>query len=267
MKYFIDFEATQFTNEIISVGCIREDGEEFYSLIKPKKMKTLTKFITNLTGITKTMLADKQSSDEVFEEFFNWLSIDTEVVEFYCYGNADIEFLKKNLKDRTSNFKSQAALSLIAMNLKDYSLTVKAHFGLIKCIALKKVANYFNPEDNYKAHNALEDARMLKDVYFNIQARREVSGIPFPEYMSPPIFKKAEDFENYSIERINSGQIEATYSSLEEAVEYVEELLNKQGATASKERIEKRIMKAINLKDTYFNQKWVAKFVREEEDD
>lgn len=29
MKYFIDFEATQFSQEIISVGCIREDGQTF----------------------------------------------------------------------------------------------------------------------------------------------------------------------------------------------------------------------------------------------
>ena len=265
MKYFIDFEATQFTTEIISIGCIREDGKEFYSLIKPKKINTLTPFITNLTGITKEMLANEKSSDEVFEEFFDWLFLDNSIVEFYCYGNSDIEFLKKNLKDRTSSLKAQAALSLIAMSLKDYSLSVKTHFGLIKNIALKKVANYFNPDENYVAHNALEDAKMLKDVYFNIQSRKEVSGMPFPEYMSPPVFKKSEDFKNYQIERVNAGETESVYDSLDEAVEYIESLLEKQGASATKDRIEKRIMKAINLKEKYFNQKWIAIFKRGEE--
>ena len=43
MKYFIDFEATQFTGVIISVGCINENGDEFYSLVKPDK--PITKFI------------------------------------------------------------------------------------------------------------------------------------------------------------------------------------------------------------------------------
>lgn len=37
MKYFIDFEATQFSREIISIGCIREDGQTFYALVAPKE--------------------------------------------------------------------------------------------------------------------------------------------------------------------------------------------------------------------------------------
>lgn len=37
MKYFIDFEATQFTNEIIEIGCINEYGDVFHSYVKAKK--------------------------------------------------------------------------------------------------------------------------------------------------------------------------------------------------------------------------------------
>ena len=29
MDYFIDFEATQFSGEIISIGCVDENGKEF----------------------------------------------------------------------------------------------------------------------------------------------------------------------------------------------------------------------------------------------
>lgn len=36
MKYYIDFEAAKHIEEIISVGAVREDGETFYSLVKPK---------------------------------------------------------------------------------------------------------------------------------------------------------------------------------------------------------------------------------------
>ena len=32
MKYFIDFEETQFKNEIISIDCVKETGKTFYSL-------------------------------------------------------------------------------------------------------------------------------------------------------------------------------------------------------------------------------------------
>lgn len=267
MKYFIDFEATQFTNEIISVGCVREDGNSFYALIKPKKLKTLTPFIIELTGITKEMLENEKSSDEVFENFFDWLSFSNEAVEFYCYGNTDITFLKKNLKDRTGTLKAQAALSLIAMNLKDYSLDVKNHFGLFQSVSLKKVANYFYPNANYLTHNALSDAQMLRDVYLGVEAEDEVSGIPFPEHIGTPVFKEPEDFKQFNIERINSGQVESVYETLDEVVDYIEEILAKQnnaGAT-TRDRIKKKVIKAINSKTKYFNQKWVAKYKRGEE--
>lgn len=72
MKYFIDFEATQFSQEIISIGCIREDGQTFYALVAPKKGK-ITPFITNLTGITAEMIDSAMSADAVFSKFYDWL--------------------------------------------------------------------------------------------------------------------------------------------------------------------------------------------------
>ena len=66
MKYFIDFEAMQFSNEIISVGCVSENGEKFYSLVQPKKAKKITDFITTLTGITYEDLDCAPSADKVF---------------------------------------------------------------------------------------------------------------------------------------------------------------------------------------------------------
>ena len=66
MNYFIDFEATQFSNDIISIGCIDENGEEFYSLINPGEGK-LTSFITELTGITDEMLNKADSLDIILK--------------------------------------------------------------------------------------------------------------------------------------------------------------------------------------------------------
>jgi inhibitor of KinA sporulation pathway (predicted exonuclease) len=255
MKYFIDFEATQYNHEIISVGCIREDGKTFYSLVKPKKLNSLTKFITELTGITKEMLQEEEQSDEVFSKFYDWLVEDSGYLEFYCYGNCDIDFLKKNLKDRTSTFKSQAALSLMAMNLVDYSEIVKKHFGLIKCIALKKVADYFGLEENIIVHNALDDAIMLKKVFDGINNQTEINGIPFPEYMGIPTFLGTIDFEKYYIQR---GEV--IYNSMEEAVDWAKwEMLKNGIKNFNENNISKKIIHAINTKKLYFNQKWIAK--------
>ena len=57
MKFYIDFEATQFTEQIISIGCIDEVGNSFYSLVKPQLENfKISNFITELTGISKNDL-------------------------------------------------------------------------------------------------------------------------------------------------------------------------------------------------------------------
>lgn len=181
MNYFVDFEATQFSNEIISIGCVREDGAEFYSEVRARKK--ITGFITSLTGITDEQNKTAASSDEVFSRFFDWLmeSPDERAV-FYCYGSTDINFIKKNL-DLTKNLKAQAALSIMGTNLHDYSSVTRIHFGLVKNIALiKLVAYYRGVESVIQTHDALEDARFLKEVYDHVNSEFEVQGHPFPDY-------------------------------------------------------------------------------------
>ena len=56
MNFFIDFEATQFTQEIISIGCVAENGKSFYSEVNCKGK--ITPFITNLTGLTPEQISD-----------------------------------------------------------------------------------------------------------------------------------------------------------------------------------------------------------------
>lgn len=181
MKYFIDFEATQFSNEIISVGCVREDGDTFYSLVNVDKNK-MTNFITELTGITKEDVINAPSSDEVFTKFYDWLSQDESRAQFFCYGNNDLSFIRKNLNKATA-IKAQMALSIIALHLIDYSKCVSRHFGLIKSISLKKVLAYYRQvEEVEQNHNALEDALFLKEVYERIYAEDDIVACPFPGY-------------------------------------------------------------------------------------
>lgn len=265
MKYFIDFEATQFTQEIISIGCVNENGKEYYSLIKPKKMKNLTKFITELTGITQEMLVAERNSDEVFAEFFDWMQKDCNdsVAEFYCYGTSDKEFLRKNLKDRTNNFKAQAALSMIMGNLINYSMNVRTHFGLIKDVGLSKVADYFNSSEiaSIQNHNALEDAKMLYKVYLGVENEKEIIGIPFIEYRGlPSSISRDMDLTSFNIERFNNGEHEANYGSLEEAIDYI---INDLGNKGNRKNISKKIVNAINCKRVYCGFEWKINYKKE----
>ncbi len=184
MKYFIDLEATQFSNEIISIGCVREDGETFYSLVNVAKNK-MTNFITELTGITKEDVSTAPSSDEVFTKFYDWLIPDESKVQFFCYGNADLGFIRKNLNKATT-VKAQMALSVLALHLIDYSKCVERHFGLIKSISLKKVLAYYRQVAEVEQnHNALEDALFLKEIYDRINDEDDVVECPFPGYEKP----------------------------------------------------------------------------------
>ena len=56
MKFCLDFEATRFSNRIISIGCVAENGNTFYTLVKPVNKAKVDRFITELTGITNAML-------------------------------------------------------------------------------------------------------------------------------------------------------------------------------------------------------------------
>lgn len=184
MKYFIDLEATQFSNEIISIGCVREDGETFYSLVNVAKNK-MTNFITDLTGITKEDVSTAPSSDEVFTKFYDWLVPDESKVQFFCYGNADLGFIRRNLNKATT-VKAQMALSVLALHLVDYSKCVERHFGLIKSISLKKVLAYYRQVAEIEQnHNALEDALFLKEIYDRINDEDDVVECPFPGYEKP----------------------------------------------------------------------------------
>lgn len=179
MKYFIDFEATQYTHEIISIGCVREDGATFESFVWVKRSH-MSNFITRLTGITKDDVSKAPTSDEVFEKFYHWIENDNNF-EFYCYGDNDIDFIRSNLK-RTSNKYAIAALSIIGTNLTDYATYVKTYFGLHKPIALRRLVAYYRNVDKIdQSHNALEDSQFLKEVYDHVSTE-EADSEAFPEY-------------------------------------------------------------------------------------
>ena len=263
MKYFIDFEAAQFSNEIIAIGCVREDGLEFQSYVKANKK--ITEFITQLTGITQEMVDNAPESDVVFKNFYDWLKGDSNI-EFYCYGNSDLDFVKKNLKN-TIDFEAQAALSMIGMGLKDFAPTVKKHFGLIKNIALVKVLAYYRGVDEvYQCHDPLEDAWFLKELYDFVMDEGDqfVGECPFPDYKkidNPPTASKKAATKTVidRVERWKDGVLINTYNGMEEAVQAAIKLMPKKNralATEHKKRVENKIVKAHLKKAQYQGYDW-----------
>lgn len=169
MKFFLDFEATQGSEEVISIGCVSETGEEFYSLTRSHhKVKP---FITQLTGLTQKDINAAPSHDEVFSKFYDWLiELSPRNPELYAYGDTDGLFCKNTLP-YARTLKAQAMLGLLASNLRDFSTEVQHFFHL------DKKANLFITQSLllkdavlHQTHNALEDAKMLKQIYCSMSS-------------------------------------------------------------------------------------------------
>lgn len=166
MKYFMDFEATQFDGFIISIGCVSEHGVQFRSLVRPPIGGKVNSFITNLTGITNEMLAAAPTADEAFTNFFDFIRLtnkDGNAPEYYCYGENDVDFIKHTMRHMTEITSYTFAQALCA-NLIDYSKDVKTFFVSPHRIALRKVYNLIQEEETEQRHDALEDAMMLAEV-------------------------------------------------------------------------------------------------------
>jgi DNA polymerase III epsilon subunit-like protein len=173
MEFFIDFEATQYSDRIINIGCIASNGATFSTLVKPARRKDkVTKFITELTGITNEMLATAPSADEAFNAFFDFVLENSpkEPNQFYCYGNCDTTFIERTMHDMTDTRATTFAKRL-QHSLIDYATFVKNYFRMDNDIALKKVYALILEDEVEQHHNALEDAQMLFTVAKNLQTK------------------------------------------------------------------------------------------------
>ena len=168
MKFFIDFEATQYSEYIISIGCVSETGREFSTLVKPPVKKKLTSFVTTLTGITDEMLASAPNADAAFLFLMEFVKEEScgDVPEYYCYGSSDAKFIERTLH-KMNNFYAMAFAQSVMGSLHDYSEDVKKYFNNIRNNAPSLFRTYLfltEQEDGQQKHDALEDAQMLKVV-------------------------------------------------------------------------------------------------------
>lgn len=167
MNFYIDFEATQFSEEIISIGCIAENGNTFKCLVVPSDLKKITPFISNLTGITREMVEEHGYSPEAafahLKMFVKENNGDT-MPTYYCYGNQDKNFLRNTIK-HMNNFEMIIFASSIRDMLVDYSETVKRHLATCGLSLKKLVALIRHVDEVEQNHDALNDAMMLKECF------------------------------------------------------------------------------------------------------
>jgi inhibitor of KinA sporulation pathway (predicted exonuclease) len=183
MNFYLDFEATQFSERIISIGCVAENGMTFNSLVNPGKDAKITNFITKLTGITKEMVNNAESADTVFMNFADWvvnisLCAKDPHPKYYVYGNNDAEFLQRTINHMSNPMAISFAISIKAL-MTDYSKTVTQHFG-VNQVGLNRVYQLLKDEEHIQKHDALEDAMMLKYVQEHLgdSTKEDVVNLP-----------------------------------------------------------------------------------------
>ena len=248
-KYFIDFEASQFKQEIISVGCINDRGEEFQSLVQPSEKK-ITSFITSLTGITQEMINNANTADIVFADFWDWISEDKEAPCFICYGNCDKTFVQNTLK-KVTNLKAKAALLLIESGIKDFAPTVGKTFNLAKSISLRQLHDYYYKKDLIQHHDALEDANWLKEIFdvFEHTDKEDFLNV-FDSYTKQAAMRQTEGKKVYCVE------LEESFPSISAAARYVKEHYMKGNKSVQVGNVGKKISKAVRDNIQYCGLTW-----------
>lgn len=256
MNFYVDFEATQPEQEIISIGVYSDNEESFYALVKPQFSK-VSKYITDMTGITNEMLEDRYDFDTALNDMYIWCANqETNLNDwhFYSYGDGDIDFLKHTMR----NIETERPLvlaSIMIATMKDYSQDVTKYFR--GTTSLIKAFNYLKSLENKQRHNALEDAKMLADIFMKINEKEPLSKNPFVEmaiaegnytFPSGRFFCKAK----------GKNAKEREFGCIQEAIEW---LINTNIAKDSREAVRRdkmatKIMKAIRKNECYMNYKW-----------
>lgn len=257
MNFYVDFEATQPEQEIISIGVYSDNKESFYALVKPQFSK-ISKYITDMTGITNEMVEDRYDLDTAFNDLYVWCANqETNLNEwhFYSYGDGDVDFIKHSM----CNIQTQRPLiiaSIMVATMKDFSKDVTRYFH--GTTSLIKAFNFLKDLEDKQKHNALEDAKMLADIFVKIYDKAPLAANPF-------VLQAREDEANY---KFPSGRFfckatgknakEREFPCVEAAIEWLIETNISKDAREKvhRDKMATKIMKAIRKHGTYMGYKW-----------
>ena len=279
-KFFLDFEATQFSDYIISIGCIAENGNVFHTICQPSnpKERKITKFITNLTGITQNMIDHAISAQGAFYALYAFVEKNNEgIPEYYSYGNNDKHFLERTVK-YFDNFSIITFTQSIIGTIIDYEPIAMKHLGSNDHIGLFRLYNSIH-EQEAQTHNALDDAKKLKYVFDNIDkiafdlipaaADSKVSASQFEVFKSWPNSAsdkyKANTLANkanwkYKIQNCNNKNGVKYFLDMDMALRWYFRYCHHEGYKSKNQedivRFKKNVEKSIKDKTKFLGYKW-----------
>lgn len=162
-----DLEATcqkddrSFPKEIIEIGAVDLDGNEFSQFIKPIQRPLLTDFCKELTTITQEDVDNARLFKYVYPEFLEFIKDAT----ILSWGNYDKNQLIKDLKLNRIYLGRQDIISN-HVNLKDV-YQEKTGF---QPKGMKNALNRLNIPMTGTHHRGIDDARNLMNIYKKIKS-------------------------------------------------------------------------------------------------
>lgn len=255
MNYYIDIEATQPQREIIAIGITNDNGDSFYSLVKPTFSK-ITPIVSELTHITAKELTQAKPIDDVLDSLAIWFAerqVDYINDNFYSYGT-DIDYFKATLpaiKTQSSYFLA----SVLMTKIEDITKYVFNYFQ--GAVSLINAYNYINQLENKQEHNALEDAKMLRAIAGWMENNTPL--LTRPKFTSARLYPKGEITGNmpkgYFYARKGDEEIE--FANIEEAIDWVtSDVPEKDKPNIHRNRVALKIVKAAKKHGFYKNYVW-----------
>lgn len=175
MKYFgfLDFEFNQgwssYEPEIISIGCsiIDEnfkDAGKFYAMVRPTINKKIHKHVARVTGINQDELDNSPDFVAVSNQFHEFIK-EYKQIQFFSFGTEDWKSVCF-----TCNVNSCNIMMLDIGNINDFQKNILDSFVCgdmplwFQQKSINTLCRFYNISP-LEAHNSLNDAIMLKDIY------------------------------------------------------------------------------------------------------
>lgn len=188
-RCFMDFEYTTTGDkyfdenndgiEIISIaGVIIDENnntiDEFNKLVRPIKNVIIHPFCTKLTGITQDMLDNANFFGSVVADFMDFIKkYRKDELFIYVWGDFDVQAIDRTFKITRYSGEFEYIRDKIVNIQKRICCNITYQGKVIKSVwNLQNVKKIYNLPVSMHQHNALYDARDLRDVFLAFKSKR-----------------------------------------------------------------------------------------------
>lgn len=191
-KVFLDLEmnptaggkagSKHLRQEIIEVGAVMfdEDGRiagSFCEYVRPQLGYSVSPRIRLLTGISDSMVGKARSFSEVITLFLDWCGTDSRV---FCWSESDALQLMQEASYK--KYHSRPRLLALLSGWVDVQKLFGAGAGMESSMNLGKAASLTGLEIKGRQHDALNDAQVTAELYYELEGGQNIRRIR--EYMA-----------------------------------------------------------------------------------